>query len=492
MAPAVAQEGALDDDFLIWRFAAERARQAADAARVRAAEAAVTERAERRGLWGLTPMLERAVRSLDPRGEPRRRTGERAAEPPRPAPTIVPRPVVLEEPRPRLRIAEAEPRAPIPEPVAALVRVAEPAAAPRPSEPAAPTTGAAVLPAVVARPPAVPLARAPSDGDAPAASLEEVLSRGATVPLGVALLIYDDVLEALQRLHASGAVHGGVVAATIAVDDRGRCSLRDGRAVAGLDPASSSHADVNAATALLVEVLASRASDGATAGATAAGHPTPLVVNALPVPARHLVEVTLQANGFGAPDAARLRQDLAVVAAAFLGDEWEAGARAWLAAAAYASCAAQRERDAEARADAGESRRALLLGGVKRRESRILIGLGIAASASVTLVVGAAVGITGSRTEAPQPATRVSITAPAPSVVPSLSAASPAAPAPAATPTPAGTPAPAPPPAAPARAAPTSAPTSFQPVAVPPVLPTLPPPSPAPTPSQCLLPGIVC
>lgn len=493
MAPAVAQEGALEDDFLIWRFASERARQAAEAARARAESAAVKERTERRGLRGLTPMLERAVRSLNPRAEPRRPTVVRPVERKPAVHLAEPEPVErIAEPAPVVRIAEPAPAAVIAQP-RPLIRIAEPVATPRTS--AIAIAPPAVAPRVIAPVPAAPAAvvRAYPTGASPAASLEEVLSRGATVPLGAALLVYDDLLEALQRLHASGTAHGDVGAATIAVDEQGRCSLRDPRpAVPGLLTASSPAADVNAAAAVLVEILAGGRANGAPADGASAVHLSPLLLNELPVPARRLVEETLLAQaGLRSPSAATLRQDLAVAATAFLGADWEAGARAWLAAAAYASCAAQREREAAARASIDDGKRPLLFGGVKRRESRILIGVGIAASASVTLVVGAAVGITSSRNEPPHPATRASISAPAPRVVPSLPTASAAslAPSPSATASPTSTPALTAPPV-PARApAPVTAPTSFQPVAVPPVVPTL--PQPTPTPSNCLL-GIIC
>ncbi|HEX6537873.1 MAG TPA: hypothetical protein VF155_01670 [Candidatus Dormibacteraeota bacterium] len=448
MAIVAPQEEASSDDVLIWKYAASRAHQAAEAARARAREAA-DDSTQRRGLRALGPALERAVRGV---------RFSRTTESRQPARAVIeswpdPLPVAVPEPwhAPSLTEIWTAPVAETPVELPAYERLWTP--------------------------------------EVRVVTLDDVVAGSASVPLPAALLLYDDVLEWLQRLHASGLTHGAVDTSSVIIEPEGRCTLRDSGLLA--PPARSPVADLQAATAVFVDTIRGT-----------------VFAESLPLPARCLVEQTMAVeSASNRLTAARLRADLATAAGAFLQDDWEIGARAWLSHASVAISGVELTGFpvpvavalADARAVAPEpsdDKRPLLYGGVTKREPRFMIGLGIAASASITLVVGAAVGLTGSRTPAAPPAQhhQAGISAPAlPSAVPTAAAATPAAllPTPSAAP-PSAVPAPPPPPPpVQAHAAPSSGPVVFTPVAVP-----APPPTPipsiaaSPTPG-CLL-GIIC
>ena len=449
----VAHQEESPDDVLIWRYAASRAHAAAEEARARAHEAvAAAERTDRPLLRAIGPQLQRFVR------------GVRIQRRSHPAPAA-------ELPKaPELEVLQGGPGV----------------WAPRLWTP------------MVGHPPDDLWAGERPWTPAPlTASFDDILLDAASVPLPAALLVYDDVLEWLQRLHARGLTYGAVRASAVEVDQEGRCTLREGDLDFAETTPRTRFDDLQAATWILVE---------ATGGAhipNAMPALDPSILEGLPLPARCLVEQTLAVEAGYRLTAARIRTDLAVAARAFLQEDWEPGARAWLASAAAASgIELTGRRQADGPADAslaslvagGEhGSRPMLFGGITRREPRFMVGLGIAASASITLVVGAAVGLTGTRPPAHATvADRPAIVAP-PSAVPTVNA-SPAAVASAtpeaATPS-AATPAPSPPPTAiPVHAAPPPVvvgPVTFTPFPVPTAQAT---PSTSPTPG-CLL-GIIC
>lgn len=453
MAIVAPREEASSDDVLIWKYAASRAHQAAEAARARAREAAADETAQRRGLRSLGPALERAVRGV---------RISRNTESLQPAHAVI-------------EAASESMPAPIPAPWHA---------------PSLPEVWTAPVAEAPEEPPANERLWAPA---VRLVTLDDVVAESASVPLPAALLLYDDVLEWLQRLHASGVIYGGVDTSAVIVEPEGRCTLRDPSLLA-LSQAGSPVADLQAATAVFVDTIRGT-----------------VLAESLPLPARCLVEQTMAVeSASNRLTAARLRSDLATAARAFLQDDWEVGARSWLAHASAAISGVElrglpvpvAEALSEARAvasqasEASDDKRHLLYGGVTKREPRLMIGLGIAASASITLVVGAAVGLTGPRTPASPPAQhhQAAISAPAPpSVVPTAAAATPAAllPTPSAAPPSAAPAPPPPPPPVQAHSAPASGPIVFTPVAAPPPPPTpLPSLAASPTPG-CLL-GIIC
>lgn len=442
MAIVAPREEAASDDVLVWRYAAERAHQAAEAARARAREAAAAE-PERRGLRTLGPTLERAVRSVKIQRNPARRRRTEQSPPEAPAPSIEPSPEVW-----------AAPSSDAPEELPARDRLWTP-------EPARVVT------------------------------LDDILADSATVPLPAALIVFDDVLEWLQRLHATGATYGELDAGAVDIDTDGRSSLRAGGAGRGLRDDYTTSADLQAAAAVFTTTIA---------GTTA--------TDALPLPARCLVE---QAHAVGSAtnrlSAARLRVDLAVAARAFLDDGWDVGGRAWLGSACATAAVeltgrrATAAEDGEGAADTLSKRR--LFAAVSKRDPRMLIGLGVAATASVALVVGTAVGLSGSHT-ATAPAAhqhRPAISTPAPVSKPTAAAASSdalpqptAAVAPPAPPTAVPTAPPAAPVAAPQVVARPPAPVTAGPVIFTPVAAPATPISsqaPTPAPTQCIL-GILC
>lgn len=449
----VAHQEESPDDVLIWRYAASRAHAAAEEARARAHEAtAAVDRADRRLLKAIRPQVQRFVRGVM---IPRRGTRAPAVELPG-----------TEASNPEFEVIQGVPGVWTP-------RVWE---------------------AVPERRPHLLLAESPAWRSKPlAASFDDILLDAASVPLPAALLVYDDVLEWLQRLHGRGLAYGNVGAAAVEVDQEGRCTLREGDREFRETTARTRLEDLQAATWILVE---------ATGGAGVVNRSPAFdlsLLEGLPLATRCLVQQTLAVEAAYRLTAARLRSDLAVAARAFLQEDWEPGARAWLASAAAASAVeltgrSQMAESASVHAGGEHAKPRTHFGGITRRDPRFMVGLGIAASASITLVVGAAVGITGTRTPANATvADRPAIFAP-PSAAPTVNA-SPAA-LPPATPqavTPvAATPVPSPPAAVPVHAAPppvTVGPVTFTPFPAP-TPSAQATPSPTPTPS-CLL-GIIC
>lgn len=177
--------------------------------------------------------------------------------------------------------------------------------------------------------------------EAQPATLHTLLERGGRVPLPAALLLFDDVLGALKRLHAVGLVHGNVRPAAVTFDPDGRCRLDDGASGRGVGALRytapevllhgdrrSTASDMYAVAVVLYEALT--------------GHPPLLGAESLgeaqiPILARGLLEEGLAQDPRVRPrSAARYQHDLEVAAGAFLGDDWRAGGRAWLAAATRA------------------------------------------------------------------------------------------------------------------------------------------------------------
>ncbi|MGH7685734.1 MAG: hypothetical protein ACREN2_02795, partial [Candidatus Dormibacteria bacterium] len=355
MAIAAPQEEASAEDWLIWRHAASRAHQAAEEARARARDAVAANTGERNRLRTIAPTLGRAVQSV--RG-PRHASRRRGA---------------LEAQRAETD-AVAEPTLWTPTPASESVWT--------PAHPQPATLGA-------------------------------ILEETAIVPLPAAMLLYDDMLEWLQRLHAAGATFGELTASGVLVDSDGRCTLTGSAALhdgfAGWTPLG----DLKTATTVFVATVgANRTAD-------------------LPLPARCLVEQIVAVESASEQlTAARLRSDLAVTTGAFLQEDWETGARAWLATAATSASVVDLLGRRRAPSDATAvsqpaTKRIFSFGGLAKREPRMLVGLGIAASASLTLVVGAAVGLSGPRTPAQAVVQqhRPAITAPAPSIAPTAAAA---------------------------------------------------------------------
>ena len=447
MAVVAHQEESSADDVLIWRYAASRAHAAAEEARARAeAAAAAVERADRRLFKAIAPHVQRFVQGA--RIPHRGRTEKPAAHPTGTE--------LDEQGGPGVWAPSPGVWAPVLERRSDVLWAEEPAWAPPPL----------------------------------AASFDDILLDAASVPLPAALLVYDDVLEWLQRLHGRGLAYGNVRAGAVEVDQEGRCMLREGQLEFEETSTRARLADLQAATWVFVE-----ATGGVRVGSGIAAF-DPALLDELPLAARCLVEQTLAVEAAYRLTAARLRSDLAVAARAFLQEDWEHAARAWLASAAAASgVELTGRRQSEGApvtapvAGVEHPKRPAIFGGISRREPRFIVGLGIAASTSITLVVGAAVGLTGPRPAAHATvADRPAIVAP-PSAVPTVNA-SPASLEPASAAPTLATPVPTPPPTAAPVHAPPPPVTAGPPATLPPLPTASAPPTPAPTPS-CLL-GIIC
>lgn len=177
-------------------------------------------------------------------------------------------------------------------------------------------------------------------------TLQSILERGGSLPAGPALLVLDDVLATLERLHAAGIAHGHIRPAIVVVGSEGRCRLEEGipppapgSAASGLlgyvapevrngRPATP-QADVYSATAVFLEALTNLPPLG---GVEQARRDV-----SVPVFARGLLEEGLHPDPRRRPQsAARLRADVAVAGDAFLDDDWRSRGRAWLTAASRA------------------------------------------------------------------------------------------------------------------------------------------------------------
>lgn len=177
-------------------------------------------------------------------------------------------------------------------------------------------------------------------------TLQSILERGGSLPAAPALLVLDDVLATLERLHAAGITHGHIRPAIVVSGGEGRCRLEDGvpppapgSAASGLlgyvapevrngRPATP-QADVYSATAVFLEALTNLPPLG---GVEQARRDV-----SVPVFARGLLEEGLHPDPRRRPQsAARLRADIAVAGNAFLDDDWRSRGRAWLTAASRA------------------------------------------------------------------------------------------------------------------------------------------------------------
>ena len=187
------------------------------------------------------------------------------------------------------------------------------------------------------------------------ASLKDVLDQAGSLPLPAALLMFDDVLEALEKNQATGAVHGGVSLSGISVDQFGRCHVRsdDEHRAASVSGRGGTHryaapevrrggsvtatADAYAATAVFAEAVTGLPPDVArdVIITDSAGSVT-LPENPVPPAVRRLVDMGMAADEARRPtNVAVLRDALSTAStAAFPMADWRARGRAWLAAAA--------------------------------------------------------------------------------------------------------------------------------------------------------------
>lgn len=194
------------------------------------------------------------------------------------------------------------------------------------------------------RKPAVDEAAPTQDPTLDKPPLQRVLDSGGTMPLTPALMMLDDLLESLGRLHGAGITHGHVRLESVIVDSYGRCRLDDGAvrpsfgsAGQGLlgyvapevraGGARSPRSDLYAATAVFFQALTGLPPLG--------GIDQARRDQAVPLPARSLVEEGLDPDPARRPPTAeRMRRDLGVAGDAFLEEGWRESGRAWLKAAA--------------------------------------------------------------------------------------------------------------------------------------------------------------
>ena len=187
------------------------------------------------------------------------------------------------------------------------------------------------------------------------ASLKDVLDQAGSLPLPAALAMFDDVLEALEKKQATGAVHGEVSLSGISVDQFGHCHVRtdDDHSAAYVSGRGGTHryaapevrrggsvtatADAYAATAVFAEAVTGLPPDVARDVITtdSAGSTT-LPENPVPLPVRRLVDMGMAADEARRPPSAAALRDAVNTAstAAFPMVDWRARGRAWLAAAA--------------------------------------------------------------------------------------------------------------------------------------------------------------
>lgn len=187
------------------------------------------------------------------------------------------------------------------------------------------------------------------------ASLKAILDQAGSLPLPAALLIFDDVLDALEKQQATGAVHGGVSLGGIGVDDLGHCHLRtdDENSAAYVAGRGGTHryaapevrrggsvtatADAYAATAVFAEAVTGLPPDVARDVITTDSvGSTTLPENPVPPAVRRLVDMGMAEDEARRPASAAVLRDALNTAstAAFPMVDWRARGRAWLAAAA--------------------------------------------------------------------------------------------------------------------------------------------------------------
>ena len=189
------------------------------------------------------------------------------------------------------------------------------------------------------------------------ASLKDILDEAGSMPLPAALLMFDDVLDALEKLQATTAVHGAVSVGAVRLDEQGRCHLRsdDGGSATFVAGRGGTHryaapevrrggsvtatADAYAATAVFAEAVTGLPPDVARDVITteSAGSKT-VPENPVPPAVRRLVDMGMAADeARRPPNAAALRDALNTAStAAFPMVDWRARGRAWLAAAVHA------------------------------------------------------------------------------------------------------------------------------------------------------------
>lgn len=197
----------------------------------------------------------------------------------------------------------------------------------------------------------------PRSGDQHArrASLKDVLDEAGSLPLPAALLMFDDLLDALEKKQATGAVHGAVSLGGISVDQAGRCHVRagDDQSAAYVSGRGGTHryaapevrrggsvtatADAYAATAVFAEAVTGLPPDVARDVITTdSSGVTTLPENPVPLSVRRLVDMGMAADEARRPtSAAALRDALNTAStAAFPMADWRARGRAELAEAA--------------------------------------------------------------------------------------------------------------------------------------------------------------
>ncbi|HEX6539552.1 MAG TPA: hypothetical protein VF155_10265 [Candidatus Dormibacteraeota bacterium] len=380
-----------------------------------------------------------------------------------------------------------------------------------------------------------------SEGTPRQPSLQRMLQRGGTAPLAPALLVLDDLLESLGRLHAAGITHGHVRPESVLVGPDGRCRLDDRAARPALGSASlgllgyvapevraggarSPSSDIYGATAVFFEALTGLPPLG---GVDQARRD-----ETVPLPARRLVEEGLDADPTHRTSSSeRMRSDLATAGDAFLDRGWRQSGRSWLTTASDAVAPAAAVSDAPiapvtkrsrswsgraakpaadkpaaetpADADAGPVAPVVaadnggggLLAGLRhrdpddgdeprRRDPRLLAGIAIVAIGLLALIIVAAFALRGTPARTTAPIVTGGPASSAPSLLPTPSgpvfgtSSTPATPASAPTPSPSPSPSPTPAPTARPPAGGNNPPPSFVPL-------------PAPTPTQsCLI--IIC
>ena len=185
-----------------------------------------------------------------------------------------------------------------------------------------------------------------SEGSRRQPSLLRMLQRGGTAPLAPALLVLDDLLESLGRLHAAGITHGHVRPESVLVGSDGRCRLDDQAARPALGSASmgllgyvapevraggarSPASDIYGATAVFFEALTGLPPLGGVGQARRD--------ETVPLPARRLVEEGLDPDpATRTSSSERMRSDLATAGDAFLDRGWRQSGRSWLTTASEA------------------------------------------------------------------------------------------------------------------------------------------------------------
>lgn len=192
-------------------------------------------------------------------------------------------------------------------------------------------------------------------------SLKDLLDQAGSLPLPAALLMFDDVLEGLEKIQSTGTVHGEVSLAGVTVDRFGHCHLHtdDEHSAAYVSGRGGTHryaapevrrggsvtatADAYAATAVLAESVTGLPPDvGHDVITTDTSGSATTPENPVPPAVRRLVEMGMAADEARRPPNAAALRDALITAgtAAFPMVDWRARGRAWLAKAATAAAPA--------------------------------------------------------------------------------------------------------------------------------------------------------